>query len=165
MPDASYENDFFQWTQDQARRLREAGGVATNMGLDWENVAEEIESLGRSDRREIASRLDTIIQHLLKLRHSTADLPRAGWVNTVMRERDAVRGLLDESPSLLRHLPDLARQKMLIARRTAAIDIEAYGEHAAAGLIRLDSAADLIERVLDDDFIPHPPSSPTSASA
>ncbi len=82
-----------------------------------------------------------------------------------MREWDAVRGLLDESPSLRRHVPELARQKLPIARSTAAIDIEAYGEDATAGLIRLDPANDLVERVLDDDFIPHPPASPTSTSA
>ena len=60
MTEALYEQDFYRWTQEQARVLRDAARVGVNLPVDWENVAEEIESLGRSDRREITSRLATI---------------------------------------------------------------------------------------------------------
>jgi hypothetical protein len=59
---ADYEADFFAWTQEQARLLR--GRDAR--GLDWENLAEEIDSMGRRDRRELESRLRLILHHLLK---------------------------------------------------------------------------------------------------
>ena len=58
----AYEDDFFAWTQDQARLLRE--GKLTR--VDAENVAEEIESMGKSDRREVKSCLRRLIMHLLK---------------------------------------------------------------------------------------------------
>jgi hypothetical protein len=46
---ADYEADFFAWTQDQAQLLRARG----RLGLDWDNLAEEIESMGRRDRRAL----------------------------------------------------------------------------------------------------------------
>src|SRR6478672_4246884 len=58
----AYEGDFYAWTQDQGRRLREVRPSS----IDWENVAEEIESLGRSEKRSIESNLSAILLHLLK---------------------------------------------------------------------------------------------------
>jgi hypothetical protein len=72
MPNGSelYDHDFFLWTQEQAAALRCA--KASNLPLDWENLAEEIESLGKSDRRELTSQITRILQHLLKLTVSPA---------------------------------------------------------------------------------------------
>ncbi len=61
-----YEREFVEWTEEQAARIRAAAGTHPNLLIDWEHVAEEIESLGRSDARELQSRLTTIIEHLLK---------------------------------------------------------------------------------------------------
>ena len=60
-----YDEDLYQWTIEQARALRDR---ATN-ALDYDNLAEEIESLGRSDKRDIESRLENLIIHLLKWRY------------------------------------------------------------------------------------------------
>ena len=57
-----YDTDFHEWAETQAALLRRR---AANM-LDWDNLAEEIESLAKSDEREVASRLLLICQHLLK---------------------------------------------------------------------------------------------------
>ena len=57
-----YEIDFHLWTERQARALRE--GRASE--IDWLNVAEEIESLGRSDRRALVAHLEILLAHLLK---------------------------------------------------------------------------------------------------
>ena len=57
-----YEHDFFKWTVTQAQELRRT----RPHGLDWENMAEEIEGLGRSDRRSIESNLSVVLLHLLK---------------------------------------------------------------------------------------------------
>ena len=43
-----YEKDFVRWTEQQATALRDAASLSTNLPLDWENLAEEIDSLGRS---------------------------------------------------------------------------------------------------------------------
>ena len=57
--------------------------------LDWDNLAEEIEGLARRHRRELASHIVTIIEHLTKLENSSASEPRRGWIDTVEREREA----------------------------------------------------------------------------
>ena len=95
-----YEHDFYAWTQQQAAALRAAVRSGANLPVDWENVAEEIESLGRSDARELRSRIATTVEHLLKLEFAPADLPRAGWEETVDRSREAFEKLIAESPSL-----------------------------------------------------------------
>jgi Domain of unknown function DUF29 len=60
---ALYEQDFFLWTKEQAAALRLAKN--SNLPLDWENLAEEIER--KSDRRELRSQIRRILRHLLKL--------------------------------------------------------------------------------------------------
>ena len=59
---AAYDEDFYAWTQEQATLLR-SGEFSQ---VDIENVAEELESMGRSDKREIDSRLEVLLMHLLK---------------------------------------------------------------------------------------------------
>src|SRR4051812_44011359 len=82
-----YEEDFLLWTKEQARLLREAAERGVNRPLDWETLAEGVESLGRSARRELRSRTATITEHLLKLEHPSARDPGGGWRNTVARSR------------------------------------------------------------------------------
>lgn len=97
---ARYDEDFFAWTEEQARALREAAARRANDPVDWENVAEEIESVGKSDRRALESRLTRLIEHLLKLEWSPAAEPRAGWRRTVREQRREIAALLEDSPSL-----------------------------------------------------------------
>jgi Domain of unknown function DUF29 len=84
-----YERDFVLWTKQQAEALRAAARSGSNQALDWENLAEEIESLGRSDRRELHSQIYRIIRHLAKLQFSPATDPRRGWREAI---RDGRRG-------------------------------------------------------------------------
>jgi len=111
MPDTLYEQDFFRWTEQQAEALRALAASGANLPLDWENLAEEIEGLGRSDRRELANRIATVIEHLLKLEYSSAVRPRTGWRQTIRRERDQIEALLDDSPSLRPHVPELVERE------------------------------------------------------
>jgi len=107
---ALYERDFLDWTRDQAAALRAAaGGRAAR--LDLLNLAEEIESLGLRDERELRSRIATILEHLLKLERSPAADSRAGWHGTVRRERREVEGLLRDSPSLRRLVPEMIAEE------------------------------------------------------
>jgi hypothetical protein len=69
------------------------------------NLAEEIESLGTSQRRELRSRIDVILEHLIKLEKSLAIAPSAGWLSTIGRERSSVEYLLADSPSLKSEAP------------------------------------------------------------
>ncbi len=79
----AYEEDFYAWALDQAERLRAQAALRPNEPLDWENLAEEIEGLARSDWRSCASLLEQILAHLLKLAFSTAEAPRAHWLEEV----------------------------------------------------------------------------------
>ena len=75
MPDVKtlYDEDFFAWSQQQADALRAAGRSGSNQKLDWENLAEEIESLGRSDQARVSAAISPrIIEHLVKLIYSPA---------------------------------------------------------------------------------------------
>jgi hypothetical protein len=113
MPDGKtlYDEDFVAWSRQQAKALREAVRPGSNQNLDWENLAEEIEGLGRSERRELTGRLSTIIEHLVKLNQSPASEPRPGWEQTIRRERAEIERLLEDSPSLGRDIPALAARE------------------------------------------------------
>lgn len=94
-PDGTYENDFYRWANEQAALLRE-GRLAE---LDAENIAEEIASLARSEKRELASRLAVLLAHLLKWQFQ----PRwrgKSWRLSIDEQRDRVMEHLDENPSL-----------------------------------------------------------------
>ena len=118
-PPAPYEADFYAWTQDQARRLREAAAARVNLPLDFENLAEEVESMGRSDARAVNSALTRIIEHVLKLEYSPAREPRGGWEDSVSIQRDHALADLSDSPSLYGKI-DLAgayRRALIVGKR------------------------------------------------
>lgn len=96
-----YDADFFAWTQDQAAKLRRAQAERANLDIDFENVAEEVESMGRSQRRAVESSLARVVEHLLKLEHSPAIDPRQGWKSSAQLHRAEAQSELEDSPSLL----------------------------------------------------------------
>lgn len=118
--EAIYDRDFVEWTREQAKALRAAKGAGVNLDLDWEHLAEEIEDMGKSERREVASWISTIIEHLLKLQCSSAIRPRADWMATIARERDRVQRVLEDSPSLRRELDCIVAVEMTSARKITA---------------------------------------------
>ena len=156
MPDTLYRQDFYRWTQEQARVLRDSARAGANLPVDWENVAEEIESLGRSDRREITSRLTTIAEHLLKLEHSPARDPLPAWRDTVRRERLTVDGLLTESPSLRPDLSSMAASAMAAAVRLTARSLADHREIDAARRVAEAGASYTPDQLLGDWFPPEP---------
>jgi hypothetical protein len=93
---ANYHSDFVAWTKEQALALRRRATDA----IDWDNIAEDIESLGKRDQRDLRSRIQTILAHLMRLQASPAQAPRHGWERTLIVQRAGIRQLLDDSPSL-----------------------------------------------------------------
>ena len=123
-----YEQDFVRWTEEQSRALRDAAGLGTNLPLDWENLAEEVESLGRSQRHELRSRIAVILEHLLKLERSPAADPRRGWMETIARERSEIELVLNDSPSLKGDVARMiAQESSRVARLTSRV-LRLYGE-------------------------------------
>jgi hypothetical protein len=110
-----YHEDFFLWTQQQASLLRQ-GQWNT---LDAANLAEEIESMGKSDRRALMSHLVNLLLHRLKWDYQPV---RRGmsWRLSIRNARREMALIVDDSPSLRRQLPDLVAKAYPIARRDAA---------------------------------------------
>lgn len=158
MPDGltSYEEDLYLWSQQQAHALREAAARGVNLPIDWENVAEEIESLGRRDRTGIVSRLETVIIHLLKLEHSSQTDPRRGWIVTVQRDRRVLGKLLRDSPSLRARLDDLVKEAGQNARADAVAALENVGEYEAAHIIERTGIDYTADQVMGDWIPPGP---------
>jgi hypothetical protein len=122
---SAYDADLVGWSAIQATLLRRraAGELLNEADLDWSNIAEEIESLGRSDRRELRSRVATILVHLIKLEASPATDPRDGWRVTVLEQRAGLRALLRDSPSLVPTVAAVIADEIEAAREIAAISL------------------------------------------
>jgi hypothetical protein len=147
---ALYDEDFVRWTVEQATALRRAKG--SNLLLDWENLAEEIESLGKSDRRELRSQITRILRHLLKLEASPAVEPRANWRATIREARAEIEGVLEDSPSLRGEAEAIIAKQIRAAAELAADDLGHHGEPADAVWTRLKADHYKTEQVLGDWF-------------
>ena len=147
--DQSYDGDLALWAEDQARALRSAAQARINLPIDWENVAEEIESLGKSQGRELASRIGIIVVHLMKLQASPATEPRAGWRETIIGQRNEIRRLIDDSPSLRGTVDNVIASELGNAAYQASTAIRDHGE---APLIDLDSTSYSADQVLGNWF-------------
>jgi hypothetical protein len=140
---ASYEGDFALWAAEQAALLR-AGKLDR---VDLENVAEEIESLGRSDRHEIQSRLEVLIMHLLKWERQPEYRSRS-WQSTIRDRRRAILKLLKESPSLKSYPGEVFQDVYPAAREKASEETTIF--------LRLfpETCPYSVEQILDLEFFP-----------
>ena len=147
---SDYDTDFVAWSEQQAALLRRmaAGERINSNELDWANIAEEIESLARSDKREIRSRLSVICEHLLKWQFRPSQ--RSGsWRGSIIEARSEIADLIEESPSLASY-PDMVLHgpRGAYARGPAKAAAE-------TGLENLPGSCPwTVEQVLDLDFWP-----------
>ena len=103
-----YDEDFVAWSERQAALLRRraAGELVNDAEIDWTNVAEEIEAVGGSTRRELRNRLARLLQHLLKW-HYQPDHRSRGWRVTIRTQRQEIEDLLTDNPSLRPRLSEM----------------------------------------------------------
>ena len=142
---SDYDTDLLLWSERQAALLRRAAaGERVNDQVDWQNVAEEIESSGRSDRRELHNRIARILVHLIKLEASPAEEPRTGWRETVLEQRRRLSILLKESPSLLSTVPLVVIEELDGAKAQATIALQRYHEPPRVDPAGLDYTADQV---------------------
>jgi hypothetical protein len=92
---ADYEKDFYSWTLEQARLLREGQWAH----IDRDNVAEEIESLGREQFNKLESSLRVLLIHMLKWDHQ-ADRRSRSWVLSTESQRVVIEHVIDDNPGL-----------------------------------------------------------------
>ena len=147
-----YDRDFYAWTQEQAAVLREAGASGTNLPADWENLAEEIESMGRSNLNGALSHLARIVEHLLKLEHSPARDPRNGWEVSVTHHRIDAELLLRDSPSLR---PKVEDDLSWAYRQGRKLAVKGLKPDAAVSPADLPAECPYtLDQLLDDEFWP-----------
>jgi hypothetical protein len=140
---ALYDEDFYAWTIEQARLLR-SGALSA---IDVPNVAEEIESMGRSDRRELQSRLAVLIMHLLKWRFQPNARSRS-WSATIDEQRLQIAQVFAESPSLRPLAAGMLLQAHAIARA------HAIAETGLADDAFPDACPFTLDEVLSRSFLP-----------
>jgi len=149
-PKTLYDTDFLAWTEEQAIALRSAAEAGSNRALDWENLAEEIESLGKSQRSALASQLRRIVQHLLKLQHSPARQRRGGWIESIGDARSEIEDLLETSPSLKTGLDREIRRQIERAIKLAVIDLEDRGKLDPSTTAALRATSYTQDQILGD---------------
>lgn len=153
MPDGpQYEDDFYAWTQYQARVLREM--PAADNRFDRENVAEEIETVGRNERDAVRSQVRRIIEHFLKLAYSPADAPRFGWMGLIVDARATLEDKL--STTLRQDLEDSLSNMFRRARKQAELSLREHQEDAAAASLPTECPYTL-QQILDEDWYPETP--------
>jgi Domain of unknown function DUF29 len=91
----THDHDFYAWTQEQAHLLR----TGQFNQIDFDHIAEEIEDMERFEKRELESRLEVLIMHLLKWQFQP-NLRSRSWQLTIKEQRLRVEKLLKENPSL-----------------------------------------------------------------
>jgi hypothetical protein len=146
MTDARYDSDFYAWTQVQATALRGKDWAA----LEVENLAEEIDSLGRSDRRAITHQPERLLTHLLKWTYQSQQRPRYGrsWSRSLHQARAAIGDLVEESPSF----QDYPTQRLTLAYRRA---LRLAANDAGLPLASFPEACPWsLAQILDEDFLP-----------
>jgi hypothetical protein len=116
-----YDTDFHAWANEQAELLR-AGKISE---ADIPNIAEEIESMGRSERRELVSRLTVLLTHLLKWQCQPG-LRGRSWHSTIREQRYRLDRHLHHNPSLKAYLPEAMEESYSLAvirgERETALD-------------------------------------------
>lgn len=112
-----YNQDFYAWALHNAELIRQ-GKLSE---VDLEHIAEEIESMGKSDKRELINRFAILLAHLLKWQYQP-DKRSNSWKYTIEEQRDEVLELLEDSPSLKYELEEKLERAYKKALRVAATE-------------------------------------------
>jgi hypothetical protein len=153
MPDGPrYDDDFYAWTQYQAEVLRSMR--TRDNRFDRENVAEEIEAVGRNERDAVRSQVRRILEHFLKLTYSRAGDPRYGWMGSIV---DARATLDDKLSATLRQDVDASLSHLYRgARKQAELSFREHREDDAAASLPAECPYTL-DQILAEDWYPEPP--------
>jgi hypothetical protein len=112
-----YETDFALWVAEQIKAMQQGRFEA----VDWENVIEELQSLGVSEKRALGSQLRRLIMHLLKW-HYQPDKRSRSWEASITSARNEIEQLLELSPSLKTYILQTLSKEYQRARREAQCD-------------------------------------------
>ena len=110
----AYKTDVIAWANEQAALLR-SGNLAA---IDVEHIAEEIEDVGKSEQRELASCVAVLLSHLLKWQYQPS-YRGASWEKTIKAQRKEIEYSLKETPSLMAKFSDTAWLEVVWAKAVA----------------------------------------------
>jgi Domain of unknown function DUF29 len=147
-----YKDDTAAWSEQQAAALRAAASGGSNQLLDWENLAEEIESLRKSLKYALGRQIFRVIHHLAKLEYSPAVDPRRGWRRSIRQARTEIRRILGDSPSLRGEVPSMIAGEMRPAIEYAIEDLQEFDELDRLQLPSLHKASYTEEQIIGDWF-------------
>jgi Domain of unknown function DUF29 len=142
-----YETDFYAWTQEQVKLLKQEKW----QNLDVLNLIEELEDLGRRERQELRNRLGLLLGHLLKWQYQPSNQGNS-WLAMIREQRREVNLLLKENPSLKPYLSEA----LLIAYQ-AGLDLAVRETGISYDTFPISCPYMLMEQVLDDSFLPESP--------
>lgn len=140
-----HETDLYLWTQAQAALLR----AGRWQDVDLNHLAEEIESLGGSQKSEIRNRLAILIQHLLKWEFQPQKR-KYGWRASIVEQRLQIDGLLDVSPSLK------AWPEVVLAKSYRLACVRAAEETGLSARGFPETCPYSLQQIMDDGFYPGP---------
>ena len=138
-----YDADFYSWTQEQAALLRAKRWTE----LDLENLAEEVTSVGTSEKKEIRNRMLVLLVHLLKWSYQ-ANFRGVSWRRTIRDQRQELKEIIAESPSLKAHL------RSSVERCYLGATLKAAEETGISVAVFPEICPFTPEQVLDAGFLP-----------
>lgn len=138
-----YDTDYYLWLEETAKLLREG----KFRELDTQNLIEEIEEMGRSEKRSVESNLVVVLMHLLKHKYQPENRSNS-WKYTIREHRRRLRNLLADSPSLKRYLQENFAKCYEDARKEAA-------DETGLPLVTFPAESPFTtEQVLDSEYLP-----------
>ena len=140
-----YEVDFVAWSEMQAELIRQRRFDE----LDLENIAEEIEDLGKNRRDQLETRMSRLIEHLLKLDVSRLSDPRRQWILSVKEQRRRIEKLIVKNPSLRPSLPEVFADEWESGAEMARAGLDEYDRDLVP-----DEPSFELSDALDPNFIP-----------
>jgi hypothetical protein len=134
-----YQQDFVLWLQETAELLKQRKLAE----IDYDNLIEEVESMGRNEKQALQSNLQIVLMHLLKYKYQPQKRSNS-WRFTIIEHRDRLSMALEDSPSLRSYLAEIFEQCYAKARKKAAVEtglnIEIFSLHSP---FTIDQALDL----------------------
>lgn len=138
-----YETDYLEWIETTLEKLRSCDYDS----VDWENLIEEIEDMGRSERRGLKSNLIVVLVHLLKWQFQP-DRRSGSWGGSIVEHRRRIQEAIDDSPSLQPYLESIFDKCYLQAIKQAAAETGLSSEAF------LQQCPYDLEEVMSDEFLP-----------
>ena len=143
MPAHHYNTDFFAWTREQSALIR----ARRWSEIDVEHLAEEVEDMGKSEKRALESRLEILLMHLLKWQVQK-DRRSNSWRRTIKDQRRRLEKHLSENPSLkaalLEVVEDVYPSAIVAAANETGLDDEQFPANCPYS----------VGQILDADYLP-----------